>query len=88
MRSILLLVALALAGCGFTPQGDIARAFIRDKGAQAADEGRRNAVWWLCNGESIGAIRRWIGNDRELAGAYDRICSSEAGSAALATGAH
>ena len=87
MRWSFLVLALVLTGCGFTPEGDLARVFVKDKGAQAADEGRRNAVWWLCNGESIGAIRRWVGNDAELAAAYNRICSGEAGDAGLAVGA-
>lgn len=51
-------IMLFFGGCGFTQQGDIARAAVATKGAQAYDEGLANAEWFMCVAASIGSIRR------------------------------
>jgi hypothetical protein len=70
-----IIAALMLSSCGFTPEGDIARGTIKDKGAQAYDEGLENSLWFLCNGVSIGAIRRKFGSDQRMADAYHTLCT-------------
>ena len=66
--------AVLLAGCAFTPQGDAIRSAIKDRGAQAHDEGIVNSVWYLCHGASVGSIRRWLGTSDELPDAYKVLC--------------
>lgn len=69
---------LALGACGFTPQGDLVRDVIREKGAQAYDEGLENALHFICHGVSVGSARRRFGNDPALAKAYNTICVPKA----------
>lgn len=65
--------ALLLAGCGFTPQGDMIRAAAKTGGAQVMDEGLNNAEWYICQAASIGAVRRRYGKPG-LAEAYRTLC--------------
>lgn len=68
-------LALSVSACGFTPQGDMLRGVVRDKGAQAYDEGLANSVWFLCNAASVGSIRRTFGNKMD---AYNALCTEAA----------
>lgn len=72
MRALVVALALALSACGFTPQGDLARDVIREKGAQAYDEGLANALWFMCSGASVGSIRRTFGKNMA---AYNSLCA-------------
>ena len=63
-----------LGGCGFTAQGDFVRTGVAEKGAQAADEGLRNATWFICQAATIGSIKRAYGTSVERAHAYNRFC--------------
>lgn len=76
LLAILTLLALALftTGCGFSAQGNMIRAGVAHYGAQANDEGLQNALWYSCNGVSVGAIRRWIGSDLARARAWRTVC--------------
>jgi len=45
--------------------------------AQAAyDKSLDNSVWWLCNGASVGSIRRKFGGTANSADLYKRLCSA------------
>jgi hypothetical protein len=66
---------LVLASCGFTPEGDMARDFVKTKGAQAYDAGLENAEWFLCNAASVGSIRRRYGRDAQTVAAYNALCA-------------
>ncbi len=70
--------ALLLAGCGFTPQGDMIRAAAKTGGAQVMDEGLNNAEWYICQAASIGAVRRRYGKP-ELSDAYRKLCDQAGG---------
>ncbi len=61
----LLIVLPLLGACGFTAEGDLARAAVAAKGAEAYDAGLDNATWFICNAASIGAINRRFGGDPE-----------------------
>lgn len=74
MKFLLAATCLALSACGFTPQGDLVRETIRDKGAQAYDAGLENAAWFQCEAASIGSIERKYGTSAELAAAYNMTC--------------
>ena len=65
-----------LAGCGLTPQGDMIRATVADKGAQVADEGLTNAEWFLCQAASVGSVKRRYGRNPEASKAYANLCAS------------
>ena len=69
---------LALAGCGLTPQGELARDMIRVKGATAADALVENALWVLCNAAPRGAVARRFGDNAEAARAYLTVCGDSA----------
>jgi hypothetical protein len=75
MKPAIIALALVLAGCGITPEGDIARGVVREKGAQAYDEGVANSLWFLCNAASVGSVRRAFGKNMT---AYNDICSEPA----------
>ena len=72
MKYAIIAAALSLSACGFTPQGDLVREAVRDKGAQAYDEGLANSVWFICNAASVGSIRRTFGRNMD---AYNAICA-------------
>lgn len=76
-RPIILVLALLLAGCGLTSTGDLARSTVATKGAQVMDEGLVNAEWWICNGASIGSIKRRYGTSQEMANIYWGFCYKE-----------
>jgi predicted small secreted protein len=73
--AVVVLIALSLSGCGFTAQGDFARDVVRDKGAQAYDEGLMNSIWFICNAASVGSVRRIFGKSMT---AYNDICMEPA----------
>jgi hypothetical protein len=72
MKYGIILASLLLASCGFTPQGDLVRSVVREKGAQAYDEGLANSLWFMCNTASVGSIRRTFGKQMD---AYNALCS-------------
>lgn len=76
LRWIPIVCLLVLASCGFTPQGDAARMAAQQYGAQAMDEALVNTEWFMCNGASIGAIKRRYGSDPERAAAWRAICNT------------
>jgi hypothetical protein len=73
----LLLMSLLFTGCAFTPYGDAVRHTVKVAGAQAMDAGVENSTWFLCDAISVGALRRWIGGDATLAGAYQTLCTGQ-----------
>ena len=58
LGALLLVIMLLFGGCGFTPQGDLVRSAVAQRGADAYDEGLANAEWFMCTAASIGSIRR------------------------------
>lgn len=79
--------ALALGGCGLTPQGDFLRSAIADRGSDGARIGLENAVWFLCRAATRGSIQDYFGRTEELADAYNTLCPPDAGDVAVITGA-
>ena len=73
-RPIVLVLALFLAGCGLTPQGDFARSAIASKGAEIMDQGLANAEWFVCKGASVGSVKRRYGQSQEMAEIYKAFC--------------
>ena len=67
---------MALSGCALTPQGDLVRTVIRDKGAESADTTLQNAEWLLCNAVTAGSVRRAYGNNPTKAAAYRTFCNN------------
>lgn len=79
MRKLLILpllavLALALGACGFTPQGDAVRQAISIEGAKAMDQGLVNTEWFMCNGASVGSVRRRYGKSKDTAEAWRTLC--------------
>ena len=72
---IFLFVLLFTAACGFTPQGDAIRSTVKEGGAQVMDESLINTEWWLCQGASIGAIKRRYGGSK--AASYNDLCETD-----------
>lgn len=69
-----LLIVLSLAGCGFTPQGDLLRSAVKERGAEAFDAGLENAEWFLCQAASVGSVQRRYGGSADMANAYRVLC--------------
>lgn len=74
---LLFLIGWAISGCGITPEGNVFRAAVQERGAQVMDEGIDNVTWWLCQGASVGSIKREFGASQELADAYATICAQD-----------
>ena len=74
---LLACLSVALGACGFTGQGDLARQAISEGGAQAMDEGLRNAEWFMCSAASIGSVKRRYGKTQDTADAYNTLCGLE-----------
>jgi len=70
--------ALFLGACGLTPQGSAIRTAIKEGGAKVMDESLSNAEWWLCEGSSIGAIKRRYGGEKS--DTYNALCRPGGGS--------
>lgn len=70
-------LALLLAGCGLTSEGNAIRAAVRETGKTVADAELGNIVWGLCNGVSVGAIKRRYGGKPEKAAAWQSLCDSQ-----------
>ena len=77
MKYLTLLILIGLSACGQTPEGSIFRAAVQERGAQIMDEGIDNVTWWLCQGASVGSIKREFGASQDLADAYATICSQD-----------
>ena len=76
--------AFLLSACGLTPEGEIVRTAIKEKGATVADAKLQNDLWSMCEANSIGAIRRRFGRDAQQAMAYTALClHSNPGAATL-----
>lgn len=73
MRFVLL--AVFLAGCGLTPEGDALRAVVKERGADVYDAGVDNSIWFLCNPASVGSIRRRFAGRW---GVYNGLCAESA----------
>lgn len=69
-----LLLPLAIAACGFTPEGTAARQLVKVAGAQAFDEGLRNSEWFICRAASVGSVQRRYGTSAALAEAWRALC--------------
>lgn len=70
-------LALFLAGCGMTPQGDALRSAVRETGKTVADAELENLEWALCNGVSVGAIKRRYGGKPQKASAWQALCDNQ-----------
>ncbi len=64
-------LALVLGGCATTARlVDTAKV----TGAGISDRALQNAVWWTCDGSSIGAVKRRYGHTQERADIYQKFC--------------
>lgn len=73
MKSLYILgLVVLLAACGFTPQGDLIREVVKQGTQKAGEAGLKNAVWFICEGAPVGAVKRMYGGDK--ADAYNRLC--------------
>lgn len=72
MRNLVFIFTLLLSACEFAPQGSAIRAAIKEGGAKVMDESLGNAEWWLCQGASIGSIKRRYGGGKS--DAYNELC--------------
>jgi hypothetical protein len=70
MNRLLVVAVLCLSGCA---QSDMLRAVVAQKGAEASDDVLESAMFALCYGVPIGAIRRRFETDADKA-AYNQLC--------------
>lgn len=71
---LVLAVAVALGGCGLTPYGDAARNAVTDYGARVMDQALADAEFVICDGASVGSVRRRYGTSAERAKAWRELC--------------
>ncbi len=69
-------IGMLTCACGLTPQGDVIRAAVSEKGALAMDEGLTNAEWFLCQAASVGSVKRRYGSSPERSKAYTDLCNA------------
>ena len=53
---------------------DTAKMAVALKGAEVSDTMLTEAVWWTCQGSSVGAVKRMYGNTSERASLYREFC--------------
>lgn len=75
MKTLAVLFALIVSGCGFTEQGNLIRSAVAERGADAYDEAIVNSMWMLCYGASIGSVDRMFGRSPETAETYKAFCA-------------
>lgn len=71
---LVLFMAVALGACGQTSLGNALRTGVVVKGAEIADEGLVNSEWFVCDGASVGSIKRKYGVSADRRDAYNRFC--------------
>ena len=69
-----IILTLFLGACGITPEGQAVRLAVKEYGAIAADAELDNLEWALCNGVTVGAIRRKYQPGSEKRSAWDALC--------------
>jgi len=74
IKLISILAVLFLAGCGLTPQGDLIRGAIAEKGRQAAAQALQNAIWYKCRVSPVGAIQDHYGRSQTMAEVWRKEC--------------
>ncbi len=75
MRSLIAISLLVLlAACSTL---DTARDVVKQKGAQAADQGLTDAEWVVCKASPVGAVKRRYGLTVESAETYRRFCDGD-----------
>ncbi len=62
---------LALSACASI---DTAKKTVALKGAELSDTALKDAVWWTCQGSSVGAVKRMYGITSERASLYREFC--------------
>ena len=70
---VALVVIFLLSGC--TSQQKVYAGAAAVKAADAADSHLDYTLWQLCNGQSIGAIRRAFGQSPDMAKHYSGLCA-------------
>ena len=68
------LAVLLLSACGFTSEGNAVRHAVQIYGAQAADAELENLEWAICNGVSVGAIKRKYPTGSKKRQGWDAFC--------------
>ena len=72
MKTFLFIALLAmLGGCASV---DVAKKAVALKGAEISDMALKEAVWWTCQGSSVGAVKRMYGITSERASLYREFC--------------
>ena len=72
-RTIPIILALMLTGCGFTPQGNVLRGAVFSGVQKAGEAGLENAEKFMCELAPVGAVKRRYGTP-EAAAAYKKLC--------------
>ncbi len=67
----MMVALLALSGCASI---DTAKTAVALKGAELSDTALKDAVWWTCQGSSVGAVKRMYGITSERASLYREFC--------------
>ena len=57
---------------------DAVRLVVANRGAEAADGGVENAMWFLCKAATVGSMRRWLGGDGQKMAAWNILCINNA----------
>ena len=66
--------ALLLSGCGLTPQGDMVRQFLIERGQKAADQTAENAKDYLCKWARVESITKLFSHPSDRR-AYLTLCA-------------
>ena len=69
-----LAAVLFLAGCGLTPQGDLVRGAVQERGRAVAAQALQNAIWYKCRVSPVGAIQDHYGRSQTMAEVGRREC--------------
>ncbi len=71
MRWFLFSCLFLLSSCASIEAG---KQIVALKGAEISDKALTDAVWWTCQGSSVGAVKRMYGTTAERAALYREFC--------------
>ena len=72
-------VLLSLGACGLTPQGDVVRGVVLERGKIVAAQTLENNENYMCRVSPVGAVKDRYGQDEAKAEAYNTICDGQEG---------
>ena len=80
MKVLCILGLMTLAGCGTF---DTVKEVVAVKGAEIMDDTLNDSEWFICNGASVGSVRRRYGDSSDRSFAWRQLCEPKTNATVL-----